>query len=146
MRLALLTGAQLRVLGIRQIQTLHTFTPTPGFNLLFQSYEYQTMARTKGGQMARKFVGIGDSLSASDADDVEGEVRADEGGDVSARAGNVPARADGNKRCGVFIVGKFLFNLCLVSKTRKRKEPPTYQELIDRLDRKRESDRVGAKK
>ena len=44
------------------------------------------------------------------------------------------------------LLGNFFSIYVLFSKTRKRKEPPTYQELLDRLERKRESDRVGAKK
>ena len=56
------------------------------------------MARTKAGQLARKFVGIGGD-SSSDADDVEAptEVRADEAGDVTVEAAE-------SKRSGIYIL------------------------------------------
>ena len=65
------------------------------------------MARTKAGQLARKFVGIGGD-SSSDADDVEAhtEVRADEAGDVTVEAA-------GSKRSCTYILLVRLPSSCL---------------------------------
>ena len=99
------------------------------------------MARTKAGQLARKFVGIGGD-SSSDADEVEApaEARADEAGDVTVEAAE-------SKRSDIYTVGRTPLELCIYSKGRKRKKhAPTYEELLDRLEKKRENDRIGAKK
>ena len=48
LRLALLTGAKLRVLGKRQIQTFYTFTPTPGGGG-GQSFNQRKRFRRDGG-------------------------------------------------------------------------------------------------